>query len=468
MASLFQIVHIYIIIVMSGGGPSPPDHRSTIWNGDAKQLESIVLSTVHMWTLSKTKTEVVTLILRHFVAAEVYEAMCQLALSIEAEKPGSHRNTAERSAGELYAGELHDMMKDLTAKKTLPKVVVTSVALPMVPLATLISKDEVSISARLESLETGMRKLTESVNSVHFGAARPKLTGQGIYTPVPKISVDSCDSVGASGLGGTNAADQGVQGGGLGEHRQANQGEGQGCLEVPREQLGTFADVAARRRAGGGRQDRPRLGSIGEQQKRDRENDSGYQTVQNRRRRPVNHGSSKVEVDEDGQAAPIEVYIGNTTPAATESIVEAVLIKCAKGIEATTDLKVLEVVQLAKQIENPRTKCWKVVVPYKYKELMENDALYPPGWCHRKFFSPRQNRNSAKQPRKDDSIVQVVIDEQRKKSQEIYTPVDSEIKRDEKLTAGDDHGQGGLVTGGEGAGGQRGLAEVGPAVPTQH
>ena len=45
---------------------------------------------------------------------------------------------------------------------------------------------------------------------------------------------------------------------------------------------------------------------------------------------------------------------------------------------------------------------------------MENDALYPPGWCHRKFFAPRQNRNPAKQPRKDDDIVQEVIDEQRK------------------------------------------------------
>ena len=90
------------------------------------------------------------------------------------------------------------------------------------------------------------------------------------------------------------------------------------------------------------------------------------------------------------------------------------LIKCTKGLDSSTDFKVLEVVQLAKQIEHPRTKCWKVVVSYKYREFMENDALYPPGWCHRKFFAPRQNRNPAKQPRKDDDIVQEVIDEQRK------------------------------------------------------
>ena len=103
--------------------------------------------------------------------------------------------------------------------------------------------------------------------------------------------------------------------------------------------------------------------------------------------------------------------IGNTTPAATESVIEAVLIKCSKGLDPTTDFKVLEVIQLVKQIEHPRTKCWKVVVSYICRDFMENDALYPPGWCHRKFFSPMQNRNPAKQPRKDQDIVQEILDE---------------------------------------------------------
>ena len=142
---------------------------------------------------------------------------------------------------------------------------------------------------------------------------------------------------------------------------------------------------------GNGGNGRQRLGSQGGQKRgRDGDGDGQFQTVPPRRRRPVNHGSSQVVVEEAGQAAPIEIYVGNTTPAATESIVEAVLVKCAKGLEPQTEFKVLEVVQLAKQIENPRTKCWKVVVPFKFKELVENDQMYPPGWCHRKFFSPRQ------------------------------------------------------------------------------
>ena len=101
-----------------------------------------------MWTLSQPKTVVVPWILRHFVASDVYDTMCELALSANLEKPGSHRNTAERSAGELYAGELYDMIVSLGATRALPKIVVSSLALPMVPLVSLCTKDEVSISAR--------------------------------------------------------------------------------------------------------------------------------------------------------------------------------------------------------------------------------------------------------------------------------------------------------------------------------
>ena len=51
------------------------------------------------------------------------------------------------------------------------------------------------------------------------------------------------------------------------------------------------------------------------------------------------------------------------------------------------------------------------MVPYKFKELMEKDELYPPGWCHRKFFAPKQPKNTAKQPRKDSGIVEEVLRE---------------------------------------------------------
>ena len=30
-------------------------------------------------------------------------------------------------------------------------------------------------------------------------------------------------------------------------------------------------------------------------------------------------------------------------------------------------------------------------MPYVFKELMENDELYPSGWSHRSFFPPKRN-----------------------------------------------------------------------------
>ena len=64
------------------GVPQPPDQRAAIWDPLAKQLESIVLATVHMWTLCQHKTLTVPMILRHFVAADVFNSMCELCVSM--------------------------------------------------------------------------------------------------------------------------------------------------------------------------------------------------------------------------------------------------------------------------------------------------------------------------------------------------------------------------------------------------
>ena len=34
---------------------------------------------------------------------------------------------------------------------------------------------------------------------------------------------------------------------------------------------------------------------------------------------------------------------------------------------------------------NPRTKCWKVTVPYIFKDVMAVDTFFPSGWSHRSF-----------------------------------------------------------------------------------
>ena len=35
--------------------------------------------------------------------------------------------------------------------------------------------------------------------------------------------------------------------------------------------------------------------------------------------------------------------------------------------------------------ENTRTRVWRVQVPHKFKEVMQDDRIYPSGWHHREF-----------------------------------------------------------------------------------
>ena len=54
---------------------------------------------------------------------------------------------------------------------------------------------------------------------------------------------------------------------------------------------------------------------------------------------------------------------------------------------------------------NPRTRCWKITVPYKIKELMVRDELYPTGWSHRQFYPARPNKAKGQKPGSDSDPV---------------------------------------------------------------
>ena len=66
--------------------------------------------------------------------------------------------------------------------------------------------------------------------------------------------------------------------------------------------------------------------------------------------------------------------------------------------------------------ENPRSKCWKVTVPYKFKEVMEKGELYHAGWTHRKFFGARNGKGKQKQLRLEDPVERE-LEEQRRLQQ---------------------------------------------------
>ena len=139
-----------------------------------------------------------------------------------------------------------------------------------------------------------------------------------------------------------------------------------------------------------------------------------YQQVPPRRQpRKVTYGTKNIG-STGAEAAPIEMFVGNTNPRATKEIVASVLKDCAKDMPEKPELEILDVRCLTnpERDPNPRTRCWKVTVPFKYKDFMENDEMYPSGWRYRKFFAAR---NIRKKPEGVvDSIENRVIQEQAK------------------------------------------------------
>ena len=146
--------------------PGSPDQEATKWDPTAGILESTLLGTVHMWSLKYNKHELVGHIVRNFLADDIYQAMCVLSASVGGEKPTGHRNTADRTAGDLYASEVCEMLVSLSNAKKLPKIMVSSLSLTKVPAAVLTSGDEIGVGARLESLEMGMKKVTEALGKI--------------------------------------------------------------------------------------------------------------------------------------------------------------------------------------------------------------------------------------------------------------------------------------------------------------
>ena len=153
-------------------------------------------------------------------------------------------------------------------------------------------------------------------------------------------------------------------------------------------------------RGGGGdnRHGRSEQSDRSESRKRRREGEGEHKWRQvvnktKQRHKPkVAAGTAKLPDFEDF-AGPATFWIGNTHPKTSKENVEHVLKKCAeeKGIQ---NFKVDDVFCLTKDAE-PRTKTWKVTVPGRLKDLMEDSAMYPAGWSHRTFsFRPERQRHT--------------------------------------------------------------------------
>ena len=100
------------------------------------------------------------LTIRHFSATELLEARKQLSSAVGAVEPVVViRDSDHRSASEAHAMDLLDQFVELDSQKNLPVIVVPSTQLAKVPVSTLLTSDDMAVTARLESLEKSMKGL---------------------------------------------------------------------------------------------------------------------------------------------------------------------------------------------------------------------------------------------------------------------------------------------------------------------
>ena len=220
-------------------------------------------------------------------------------------------------------------------------------------------RDERAVSARMESLEIGLRKVMEAVQQQGLAErASP-------FQVVPKVVVTAPAGVSQPDTAASAGVRRQVQGG----RRTSQSG--------PRDLSPS--------------QKRPRMEE--KQVTRPREEESPWVKVVKKPRKTA-VGKSSIDLTAMGLAAeagPVEIYVSNTSNTSDKESIIKVLETTASKIEDTVGFKVINAELLTKDL-NPRTKCWKVSVPYKFRELMENDELYPAGWRYRKFFASRNFR----------------------------------------------------------------------------
>ena len=108
--------------------------------------------------------------------------------------------------------------------------------------------------------------------------------------------------------------------------------------------------------------------------------------------------------------AAVAYYTGNANNRITEEDIKTVLTRCAAPLMGGEKL-VVEKVELQTKEENPSPKCWKVVIPYKFKEIMEKDEVYPSGWKHRRFFVSRNAKDKNATPDNQKTLGDQVLKE---------------------------------------------------------
>ena len=115
-------------------------------------------------------------------------------------------------------------------------------------------------------------------------------------------------------------------------------------------------------------------------------------------------------------------FVGNTPGNMEKETLELVLKELAVNVieeKGLTGPLEIEQCNLLTKEQNTRTRVWRVMVPHKFREVMQDDRMYPSGWHHREFegnFRPplspqeRAERDAKRTARKNnDNTVETLL-----------------------------------------------------------
>ena len=101
-------------------------------------------------------------------------------------------------------------------------------------------------------------------------------------------------------------------------------------------------------------------------------------------------GTSSANIS--GVTVPLQAayqhFVSNTPGNFEKETLELVLKELAAPILVEKGLDeplIIEECNLLTKEQNTRTRVWRVVVPNKFKEVLQDDRIYPSGWRHREF-----------------------------------------------------------------------------------
>ena len=340
-----------------------------------KVISSTVLGMVSWWLGSHGDLiPVKDLVVRSFKADDVYSAWCklreasQLAAGNPVLPPPRHRTDAKLA---------EELVKDVSENEKNDNI---TLLVPSSDLGVVRGRmegnlgDDRPVAARLESLEDMMKGVVDKLAKME--------SNQDRMVQAPQIQVQPPVVQQPVGI------PQHVQGGGQQQSYAAAAATGLSFTSNPLQQL-----------LGGSRGTRRNSVSVKRSVSgavRDHDGNTVADEVftevnKKKKKKEISTGTSTLQ-SIPGVQVPLQAsyqhFVGNTPGNMEKDTLELVLRELAvdimkeKGIDGTLEV---EDCNLLTREQNTRTRVWRVVVPHRFKDVLQDDRLYPTGWHHREF-----------------------------------------------------------------------------------